>query len=84
MSKKASRPRLANPPLLEGGNNRLLTRGEVVELVGVSTVTLWSWMRAGRFPRSRNLHGKTVWLSSEVEAFLNDLPRTKLKGDGDE
>jgi predicted DNA-binding transcriptional regulator AlpA len=78
------RPRLhspiATPPLSVEGT-RLLSRAEVIELTGVSGVTLWSWQRAGKFPRSRNLHGKAVWLSREVEAFLNALPRTKLKGD---
>ena len=82
------RPRLrlssrltSSPLLVEGSSNRLLSRAEVIELTGVSGVTLWSWQRAGKFPRSRNLNSKAVWLSSEVEAFLNNLPITRLKGD---
>jgi predicted DNA-binding transcriptional regulator AlpA len=74
----------ATPSLSVEGGNRLLSRAEVIELIGVSGVTLWSWQRQGRFPRSRDLNGKAVWLASEVERFLANLPTTKLKGDADD
>jgi predicted DNA-binding transcriptional regulator AlpA len=61
---------------------RLLTKPEVRRIAGgVSYVTLWSWMRAGRFPRSRVVGGKSMWLSSEIDAWLADLPVRALKGD---
>jgi predicted DNA-binding transcriptional regulator AlpA len=60
---------------------RLLSRKEVLDKVPVSYVTLWSWMRDGKFPRSHGNGVKTFWHESEVDAWINDLPVTKLKGD---
>jgi predicted DNA-binding transcriptional regulator AlpA len=61
---------------------RLLTKPEVLLIAGgVSYPTLWSWMRAGRFPRSRVVGGKSMWRSDEIQCWLDDLPVRKLKGD---
>jgi predicted DNA-binding transcriptional regulator AlpA len=83
--KKSRRPRLTPatplPPLIEGP--RLLSRAEVLELVGVSAPTLWLWQRQGRFPRSKSLNGKVVWRSDVIERFVAALPTTRLKGDDD-
>ena len=38
-------------------------------------------MRAGTFRRSRVAGGKSVWLSSENEDWLSQLPLRQLKGD---
>ena len=38
-------------------------------------------MRDGKFPRSRELGGKSAWLESEVEAWIASLPTRRLKGD---
>ena len=34
--------------------DRLIFRSELIDIVGVSYVTVWSWMRAGTFPRGRD------------------------------
>jgi predicted DNA-binding transcriptional regulator AlpA len=60
---------------------RLLSKREVLAIVGVSYPTVWSWMRHGKFPRSRVVGGKSMWLSTEVEAWLAALPVRRLKGD---
>jgi predicted DNA-binding transcriptional regulator AlpA len=60
---------------------RLLSKREVLAIVGVSYPTLWSMMRANSFPRSRKVGGQSRWLSSEVAAWLAALPRSRLKGD---
>jgi predicted DNA-binding transcriptional regulator AlpA len=60
---------------------RLLDRHEVCAIVGVSYVTLWNWMREGRFPRSRVAGGKVKWLESEINDWVNSLPLSQLKGD---
>jgi predicted DNA-binding transcriptional regulator AlpA len=73
----------------EGAGNsvRLLTKKEVLDLTHVSYPTIWGWMRAGTFPRSRSLgHSgqktqKIVWLASEVESRMTNLPVRELKGD---
>jgi predicted DNA-binding transcriptional regulator AlpA len=63
---------------------RLLTKPEVLLIAGgVSYPTLWTWMRAGRFPRSRVVGGKSMWRSDEVQAWLDTLPVRRLKGDDD-
>jgi prophage regulatory protein len=69
----------APPPLVE----RLLSKYEVMTITGMSYPTLWAWMRAGKFPRSRIVGGKSMWLSSEIEAWLAGLPRRPLKGDAE-
>jgi predicted DNA-binding transcriptional regulator AlpA len=60
---------------------RLLSKREVCERLGVTYPTLWGWMRKGEFPRSVTFGGRTSWIESEVEAWVNNLPRSKLKGD---
>ena len=67
----------APPPLVE----RLLSKYEVMTITGMSYPTLWAWMRDGRFPRSRIVGGKSMWLSTEIEEWLAGLPVRPLKGD---
>lgn len=47
---------------------RLLKKSEVLAIVGVSYPSLWAWMRAGHFPRSRVVRGHSMWLSSRGAA----------------
>jgi predicted DNA-binding transcriptional regulator AlpA len=64
---------------------RLLSKAEVLQIVGVSFPTIWAWMRAGKFPRARVIGGgnnsKSKWRSDEIEAWLAGLPVRALKGD---
>jgi predicted DNA-binding transcriptional regulator AlpA len=60
----------------------LLSKREVLAIANVSYPTLWSWMRQGKFPRSRAVGGKSMWVSTEIEAWMAALPRCRLKGDG--
>jgi predicted DNA-binding transcriptional regulator AlpA len=60
---------------------RLLPKRELIAIVGVSYPTVWSWMRQGKFPRSRAVGGKSMWLTSDIEAWMAALPVRKLKGD---
>jgi predicted DNA-binding transcriptional regulator AlpA len=62
--------------------SRLLDPHEVCEIVGASYPTLWTWMRAGKFPRGRIFGGKTKWISTEIADFMANLPMRRLKGDG--
>ena len=66
--------------------NKLLSKLEVMQLVGVSAPTLWQWMRAGRFPRSVRLqsndrYGKCARHEEEVAEWIANRPRTVLLGD---
>jgi predicted DNA-binding transcriptional regulator AlpA len=67
----------APPKLAE----RLLNKYEVMAISGVSYPTLWDWMRKGRFPRSLVVGGRSMWRSTEVDAWLAGLPLRPLKGD---
>lgn len=65
------------------GPPRLLSRPEILEITGVTFPTIWAWMRAGTFPRSRIVGGRSMWLSTEVEQWLAGLPVRRLKGDAE-
>jgi predicted DNA-binding transcriptional regulator AlpA len=60
---------------------RLLSKNEVLEIVGVTYPSIWSWMRAGAFPRSRIVGGRSMWRSDEIAEWLAGLPVRPLKGD---
>jgi predicted DNA-binding transcriptional regulator AlpA len=62
---------------------RLLGKAEILAITGVTFPTIWKWMLARRFPRSRAVGGKSMWLSTEVDAWLAALPLRVLKGDLD-
>jgi excisionase family DNA binding protein len=52
---------------------------QVTEMVGLSRCTVYRWMGAGRFPRSRKLpNGKHIRFSTlEIEAWMAQLPLSK-------
>jgi prophage regulatory protein len=60
---------------------RLISKPEVLDRVGVTFPTIWKWMREGKFPRSREVGGKSCWIEAEVEAWITALPLRRLKGD---
>jgi predicted DNA-binding transcriptional regulator AlpA len=59
---------------------RLLTRKEVMARVRRSYPWIWGRMREGTFPRSREQGGGVVWIESEIEAYVRNLPVKKFKG----
>ena len=62
-------------------NARLLTKAEVLAIANVTYPTVWAWMRAGVFPRSRVAGGRSMWRSDEIDEWLAGLPVRPLKGD---
>jgi predicted DNA-binding transcriptional regulator AlpA len=68
---------------LAPGSTRLLVKTQVLDITNVSFPTIWAWMRAGTFPRSRAVGGKAMWLSNEIEEWMAALPVRPLKGDDD-
>ena len=64
---------------------RLLSRVEVCDLVGLSYPTVWAKMQRGEFPRSVALgtHPRSGvrWRLSAIEKWIADLPVAPLKGD---
>lgn len=56
--------------------DRMLRLPEVLAAVGVSSVTLWRWERAGRFPRRRRIGPNAVaWRASEVKEWIDGRAR---------
>jgi predicted DNA-binding transcriptional regulator AlpA len=76
-AKKVGALRAACEPL----GVRLLSKAEVLAVVGISYPALWKWMRDGKFPRSRLVGNKSMWLSTDIAAWLTALPPCRLKGD---
>jgi len=72
----------ADEPVVRPGA-RLLSKGDVLDKVGVTYPTIWKLMRQGAFPRSVVVGGKVAWLEHEVDAWIAALPRRRLKGHGD-
>ena len=84
LADNARAQKLAPMPLFKprrrpGG--RLLLKPAVLDKVPFSYPTIWSWMRAGSFPRSVTIGGRVGWYESEIEDWLASLKRTSLKGD---
>ena len=65
--------------------DRLLLKGEVVELVGLSYPTIWGMMKRNEFPRSvvigRGQAAKVAWRSSEIQSWIESRPRQSFIGD---
>jgi prophage regulatory protein len=61
---------------------RVLSKREVLDRLGVTFPTIWKWMRAGKFPRARELGpGKSCWVESEINEWILTRPIRRLKGD---
>jgi predicted DNA-binding transcriptional regulator AlpA len=78
---RAARKAERKPKRAPQGVPRLLNRHEICAIAGCSFQIIWRRMRAGTFPRSRIVGGRSMWLSTEVEAWLHALPLRPLKGD---
>jgi predicted DNA-binding transcriptional regulator AlpA len=63
----------------EGRAIRLLSKPEICDKVGRTFPTIWSWMRAGKFPLPRDLGGKPAWVEAEVDAWIASLPVRQYK-----
>ena len=58
---------------------KLLSKAAVLEITGRTFPTIWSWMRAGKFPSARDLNGRPVWIRSEIDRYINNLPKRAYK-----
>jgi predicted DNA-binding transcriptional regulator AlpA len=59
---------------------RFLRRKEVARRVGVTPLTIWSWVRRGEFPQSYRLNPNSgpaapvAWKESEIVQWINSRP----------
>lgn len=63
-------PRIVKP------GDTFLRRGQVLERTGQSRSTLYARMAADEFPRPLKDGAVSVWLASEVQAWIEDRART--------
>ena len=72
-------PATAPPPTTdEAPPARLVSKGELLERTALSFPTIWSMMRRGEFPLARIVGGKSMWLSSDIDAWIEALPAPKV------
>ena len=84
MPPKSPRHKTENPSVSERlppAEVRLLSKHEVMDITGKSYPTLWSWMTKGTFPKPVVCGHENRWIASEVAAWIQALPRRRLKGD---
>ena len=67
------------PRVEDAAPSRLLSKPEVLDRVSLTFPTIWKLMRKGRFPRGRVVASKTVWLESDIEAWIAALPERTYK-----
>lgn len=58
---------------------RLVKRKELELLLSVSYPTIWSWIRAGKFPAAIDVCGNPRWRLRDVTAWLDAQPKRKVK-----
>jgi predicted DNA-binding transcriptional regulator AlpA len=56
-------------------DERLLAKAQVLAIVPVVEMTLWRWVRAGKFPAPILVGGSNLWRWSELKPFLASRPR---------
>ena len=59
----------------------LLSRKQVMAATTLSYPMIWRKMQEGKFPRGREVRGRTCWLASEVQAWIKSRPVKRLKGE---
>ena len=57
---------------------KLISRDEMLAMVGVSYAAIWGWIRDGKFPAGRSIgfgkRGHVAWVESEVHAWIASRP----------
>jgi prophage regulatory protein len=50
---------------------RILRQRQVLELLGISSSTLWDWVKRGKFPKPIAIGPNSkAWLGDEIDAYL--------------
>lgn len=69
----------AQPATITSKPSRFVFKPDVLERTGVTYVSIWKWMRDGRFPLSREVGGKVAWLESEIDTWIASRPVRRYK-----
>jgi len=63
---------------------KILSRAEVIEYLGISRPTLRKIVKAGDFPRPFKISKSSSWLERDVTRWLLDIAREASEGVQDE
>jgi prophage regulatory protein len=65
-------------------NMKFLRIGQVIQLTGLSRMTIYRLELAGEFPKRRRLSKNSVaWLDSDIAQWAESRPVSRLRGTGD-
>jgi prophage regulatory protein len=53
---------------------RFLTKKALCQKVGVTFPCIWRMIREGNFPKGRAVGSRTLWISSEIDAWILARP----------
>ncbi|MBI4861929.1 MAG: helix-turn-helix domain-containing protein [Candidatus Riflebacteria bacterium] len=63
-------------------DDTLLTRAQLRELVGISDMALWRWLKKGVFPAPIRLERRRYWRAADLRRwFLDQRERSKTESD---
>jgi predicted DNA-binding transcriptional regulator AlpA len=68
---------------------RLISKAELLRLIPLNYVTIWSMIRAGTFPRAvvlnggKNGRGRIAWRAKDINNWMATLPSRRLRDDED-
>ncbi len=55
---------------------KIISPSEVVEMTGISRVTIWRLEKGGKFPKRVNLSESRIgWVDTEIENWITSRPR---------
>jgi predicted DNA-binding transcriptional regulator AlpA len=58
---------------------RVIYKPELLDIVGLSFVTIWELVRQNRFPAPRVIANRTCWLRGDLAQWLQALPKRHYK-----
>lgn len=61
----------ADPPVTPTPD-RLLTRVMLRELIPVSDMAIWRWIKKGIFPEPIKFNGRCYWRASEIQTWIDE------------
>ncbi|MFQ1700014.1 helix-turn-helix transcriptional regulator [Loktanella agnita] len=60
--------------------DRLLTVGQVADVMGCGQSTVWRLLRQGRFLEPKRIGGMTRWLESELLFYIRNASKPSIVG----
>lgn len=64
---------------VEQNSSRLIPTGVLRDLVGVSDMSIWRWLKDNKtdFPRPKYIGRRRYWREAEILSWIDQLPETK-------